>query len=205
MKRIIAAIAALIICVGASAQDGLGIIAGFTSSQVNIKESFNTKSVAGFRAGLAYNIPIAAGFALQPEVVYNVKGSLVSDTSGKVSDFTTKMQYVEVPLQLQYNLDLMLLKPFVFVEPFVGYALSGDTWISGSSKEDFKFDGDNLLARLEYGFSAGAGLCLFDALQLSVKYFWNMEDPKNYFKDVKDGFDSRRSFDGLTFSVGFFF
>lgn len=175
-----------------------GVTGGFTSSEMKMKD-VNDKSVAGYHVGVAYNLPLVSGLALQPQLQYNVKGM-------GLASFKTDIGYVELPVQLQWGLDLMLLRPYIFAEPFIGYAVN---WKASEDHTSLSGDLDlnKLNSRLEYGMSLGGGLEIFKRVQLSLKYFWNFEDcgMNNYFGLIKDSVAERKSFDGLAFSVGVFF
>lgn len=191
---------ALAMVISASAfAEGFGLVGGFTSSQLDIK-SVDMKSCAGFNAGVAYNIPLVAGLAIQPELLYNVKGSSLKDI-----DLKSQYGFVEVPVQIQWGLDLIALSPYVFAEPFVGYAVSG---INSLNKEKVKIDLDELKTKLEYGFGLGAGIEVMSRVQVSLKYYWNMEDfnsAKEFISSAADNLKERKSFDGLVFSAAIFF
>lgn len=199
MKKYLAILAALFLSVTTFAQSaGFGITAGFTSSQLKLKE-IDVKAAAGFNAGVSYRIPLMSGLVFQPGLTYNVKGSNWEEVKSQ-----SKLGYVEIPLQLQWGLDLVLLRPFVFAEPYLGYAVSGKKVLADT---ETKIDMDNLKTRFEYGFGVGGGVDLFDHIQVSVKYFWNVEDcnVNNYFGALSSRIKERRSFDGLMFTLGMFF
>lgn len=202
MKKIIVAALALLISVGASAE-GFGIVGGFTSSQMKFKD-LDLKSSAGIHAGFAYNIPLGLGFAFQPELIYNVKGfnwNDLNDGDGNAAWDKAKYGYVELPLQLQWGIDLVMLRPYGFVEPFAGYAVTGSKVINSQKA---KIDFENAKSRLEYGLGVGAGLEIMGAVQLSFKYFWNFENAQS-FDEVKNTVKDGKSFNGLIFSLGLFF
>lgn len=194
-----------------------GVIAGFTSSSSNAKR-WDANSMGRYHFGLTAQLPIALGFAIQPSVVYQAKGTKLNgkaetNSSENVPTMDTKVSYIEVPVQVQWGPDLMVLRPFVFVEPFVGYGLksktksmseSGDHYVNNS----FKKSG---LARWEYGASLGAGIDVWK-LQATIKYYWNFgslynESGKmsNIGSQIKDAFKDGRNFNGVTISVAFMF
>lgn len=181
MKKLIIALAAMFVALSANAQ--IGVIAGVTSTKTDIKSAYlDAENITQYHVGLAFKIPLAAGFSVQPALIYNVKGMKLADAAKSSiasyeADFKTGL--AELPVQLQWGFDLSGVKPFVFVEPFVGYA------VNQSSTKEFEnilnktttiedTDWDNVKNRLEYGFGAGAGVEIFDNIQLSVRYFWNM-------------------------------
>ena len=124
MKKLIVFAAALLVSATAFAE-GFGIIGGYTSSSMKMQE-MTFKSSAGVHAGFAYNVPLGIGFSLQPELIYNVKGyNWQGDKDAAALQEKAKFGYVEVPVQLQWGPDLLLLRPYVLAEPFVGFAVTG--------------------------------------------------------------------------------
>lgn len=191
----------------------VGVSGGFTSSSTSIKKVDN-KSVSLYHVGLTAEIPIAGGFAVQPSVLYQVKG-LSADKwddlgfSEIIGAFETKVGYLEVPVQLQWGPDLLAFRPYGFVEPFVGYRLGQST--NGDYADKLK----DRLKKLEYGLGVGAGIDVW-RLQLSVKYFWNFGNV--YDKDgnagavgetvkdaLKDAVNNGNNFNGIMASVAIFF
>lgn len=207
MKKIFAIAAALLVCVCASAQK-VGIVGGFTSSELKLKD-IKKSSVAQYHVGIAYNQPIALGFAVQPELIYNVKGTAF-DQIAVLKDFKTTVGYVELPVQIQWGVDLLVAQPYIFAEPYVGYAVSGNWKCKGGitdTKYSDSIDLSDLDSRWEYGFAIGFGVNAFERVQLSFKYFWNFEDCKldQYTEQLKESISERKGFTGLAISAGIFF
>lgn len=202
-------VAALAFCTDASAQhymsSRVGLIGGFTSSEAKIK-NVDTKSVSLYHIGLTAELPLGGGFAIQPSVLYQVKGASADNIGGmSVSDlgksFETKVGYLEVPVQIQWGPDLMFFRPYAFAEPFVGYR------ISTSDKEAAKAFKDEL-KKVEYGLGLGAGIEVW-RLQISAKYFWNFgkiyETGDTAGDTIKDAVNNGNNFNGIMASVAFFF
>lgn len=210
-------VAAFVFCADAAAQRynsaRVGLLGGFTSSSTSIKKVDN-KSVSLYHIGLTAEIPVFGGFAVQPSVLYQVKG-LSADKWGDfgfsemIGAFETKVGYLEVPVQLQWGPDLLVFRPYGFVEPFVGYRLGQST--NGEYADKLK----DRLKKLEYGLGVGAGIDVW-RLQLSVKYFWNFGNV--YDKDgnvgavgeavkdvLKDAVNNGSNFNGIMASVAIFF
>ena len=191
MKKLILALSALLLAVSANAQ--LGVVAGVTSTKTNLDEAYKdiaeTMNVDQYHAGLVYNLNLPLGLSLQPGLIYNMKGqSLASniDALGAKQDVTinTKTGYLEVPVRVAWGIDLGLFKPYVFAEPYLGYAINTETTTEikdaaaaeilnstmGTQLESKnEWDARN---RLEYGVGLGAGVRLLKFASLSVKYFW---------------------------------
>lgn len=173
-KMFMAAVVAVAFSVAASAQSGarFGVTAGFTSSDAKSVENFDFKSVAQYNVGVTCNLPLPFGLAIQPALLYQSKS--MNASAGAASSKTT-VGYLEVPVQVQWGLDLLLARPYVFAEPFVGVGLNTKTtgslggW-SASTDDNAGFD---VLKRMEYGVALGAGVDIWK-LQVSLKYFWNL-------------------------------
>jgi hypothetical protein len=206
MKKFFTIAAALLLCVCASAQK-VGIVGGFTSSELKLKD-IKKSSVAQYHIGIAYNQPIALGFSVQPELIYNVKGTSFDELKG-LADFKATMGYVEVPVQIQWGVDLLVAQPYIFAEPYVGYAVNGKWEVNDTLGIDpsGSVDMSDLDSRWEYGFAIGFGVNAFKRVQLSFKYFWNFEDGEigNYMDQLKDKISEKKGFTGLAISAGIFF
>lgn len=220
MKKLVfaaAIVAATVFCTDASAQRynsaRVGLMGGFTSSSTSIKNA-DSKSVSLYHIGVTAEIPLLGGFAIQPALLYQVKGMSAdkinsSSISESLGSFETKVGYLEVPVQVQWGLDLLAFRPYVFAEPFVGFRVGQNTKgeVAGTLKDDLK--------KVEYGLGLGAGVDVW-RLQLSVKYFWNFG--KIYDKDgnvgpivdnaknvIKDAVNNGNNFNGVMVSAAFFF
>ena len=220
MKKLVfaaAIVAATVFCTDASAQRynsaRVGLMGGFTSSSTSIKNA-DSKSVSLYHIGVTAEIPLLGGFAIQPALLYQVKGMSadkinISSIPESIGSLETKVGYLEVPVQVQWGLDLLAFRPYVFAEPFVGFRVGQNTKgeVAGKLKDDLK--------KVEYGLGLGAGVDVW-RLQLSVRYFWNFG--KIYDKDgnvgpigdtvkdaVKDAVNNGNNFNGVMVSAAFFF
>lgn len=203
----------------------VGIIGGFTSSSTEINtEDFakNFEGVQEYHVGLAFKLPLPLGFAVQPELLYQIKGAELSgviesaengeDLSAKGEEFETATGFAEIGLGLQWGLDLVALRPFVFAKPFVGVAVANfDNFGENTIKEGTDKTIENAKNALEYGFSAGAGLELLEHFQLSLEFYKNLgnlfdEGELNADVDAatKD-FAKLESYSGFKVTLGFFF
>ena len=193
----------------------VGVTAGFTSSSANPR-NWDASSLSRFHAGLSAQLPIALGFAIQPALLYQAKGtkfgSPVEEGVEATTDVNANIGYLEIPVQIQWGPDLVAFRPYVFAEPFVGYGLTAKARSSegGVSIKTNSFR-EAGLARWEYGLGVGAGIDIWK-LQAAVKYYWNFGSLyndsgklNNIGAQVKDAFKDRRSFNGVSVSLSFFF
>ena len=182
----------LLSAVSLHAQKGFGFKAGMNFNSMSdlefndLKQSVNRKT--GFPAGVLYQWDLPAGFALQPELLYVQKGGSVSDKG----DFT--MHYLQLPVNLQWGLNLVLFRPFVMVSPFLSYQISKDSNISG-----LKWDTE----KLGYGIGLGAGLDLWK-FQVSGKYNWDLGKASEFKWDGVDTFRGGKN-KGFELSLAFIF
>ena len=206
MKRIITfvAIAAASLVMASKAHAQFGVIAGLTTSKVSA-EIKDIKNSTLFHAGVTYKFDLGAGFALQPSIIYQVKGAKLGELDKATGgDFQLKSGFVEVPLGIQWGPDLMAFRPFVMAEPFIGYR------ISSNNKGSDSFSGwvKDAQSKLEYGFGVGGGIELASHIQVSVQWFKNLGNmfangatPNSTWSNVT----SVKNFQGLKFSLAILF
>ena len=202
MKRfltLVAAVAAsMILAAGAHAQ--FGFLVGLTSSSVKMASS---DAISLYHAGLTYKIDLPSGFAIQPAVLYQVKGANVGQLGTATDeDFKVKTGFVEVPLGLQWGPHLAAFRPYVFAEPFVGYRVSS----TDRGNESFQAWASQAKNKFEYGFGLGAGLEISDHLQLSVQWFNKLGTM--FSKPEETGTESLEkvnNFEGIKFSLAILF
>ena len=222
MKKVIIIAAAALMSSVAMAQVKFGPQVGFTSSSSNVKD-FDTKSVSLYQAGFTVQIPLGVGFAIQPALVYQMKGASLDKAveaggmEAQLQTLETKVGYLELPVQVQWGPDLGGFRPYAFAEPFVGVGINTDNTAKTLelAQEDKKAFKEAALKRLEYGLGLGVGIEVWK-LQLSARYFWNFgslydgtataEETANAVgQTVKAAFDEKKNFNGITVSLAFLF
>lgn len=225
-KFLLAGLAALLMGIGTQAQNigsaRFGVGAGFTSSSTAIKD-FDVKNVSLYHVGVYYQIPLLSGLSLQPGIHYQVKGATLDNMVGKgtwdakVGSLETKVGYLEIPVQVQYGLDLMFLRPYLFVEPFVGIGLNIDSStrenITGTVIDQVKDFAQATAKRVEYGLGVGAGLEIW-RFQISAKYYWNFgrfadertgeQKLEAMGNTIQQAYQGGNNFNGFTISLSFF-
>ena len=125
---------ALIVIMPAEAQFKLGIRAGANMSSLKFNKEVKSSNVAGFTGGVMAEFIIPGlGFGLDGAVMYTRRGSELKfsdivDAAGNVigsNKSTTKLDYIEIPVNLKYKLGLPLVKPYIFAGPSFAF-LVGD-------------------------------------------------------------------------------
>lgn len=128
--------------------------------------SESVRNYTGFNAGVAFSFDLPVqGMTIQPELNYVSKGSRYRGESpdGDRRNVLLRMDFVELPVNLQVGLDLILLRPYIMISPYIGYAVL-------KQPEAVDWSGIN---RFQYGVGIGGGVD-FWRLQLQIKYNWNI-------------------------------
>ena len=172
MKKLFVIVASLLLAANAHAQ--FGVIAGITSSSSTIEAAAaDVKNISQYHVGITYKLGFGNVFAIQPSLIYNMKGTKIADIASTKAEVDYKTGYLELPVQLQLGMGVgNAFRVYGFAEPFVGMAITNQ--ITGGESKTAEQTWDNVKTRAEYGFSLGAGLELIKHVQLSVKYFWNL-------------------------------
>lgn len=195
MKKLFVVLTALMFGIAANAQ--VGVIAGVTSTTTDInaaRDALKAGDITLYHVGLTTKMDLGA-IAIQPSLIYNVKGTQLSEVyeNGSTANYTAdfKTGFLELPVQLQIGLNLGGFRPYVFAEPFVGFAitnefskkveaLGADVVVEESdANNQWENIGTDVKDRLEYGVGAGVGIDLLNSLQISVRYYWNMGELYN--------------------------
>lgn len=215
MKKILTLLVA-VLATATVAHAQFGIIGGWTTSQLNTKDlKENFKGLDNFHAGIAYHAKLPLGFALQPELTYERKGATLQPSEDiYVGVSSSKSHSVELGLGVQWGIDLLVARPFVVAEPFVGYRFANQEQVSAGS---IQVDVDALTKalndaknKLEYGIALGAGVDIVRHVQLSVKWYKNLgplfnegklsDVGKTVTAAIKD-----KNYQGVKITLGIFF
>jgi hypothetical protein len=205
MKKFIVVIASLLIAVSAHAQ--FGIVAGVTSARNSVNDAVkDVANVTQYHVGVTYKISLGSLLAIQPSIIYNVKGATLKDfvSAGvPISSFEYKNGYIEIPVQLQVGFDLGLARIYGIAEPFIGYAISNSY---KANLAGFSFDWNrDVKDKLEYGVGLGLGVELIKHVQVSARYFWNLGSANTANLDTAISAVSNKGASGIIASVALLF
>ncbi|MGM9791514.1 MAG: porin family protein [Candidatus Cryptobacteroides sp.] len=195
-KLILTALAAAVFAINANAQ--LGLIGGVNSMSTDIESAIaEYQKIDTYHAGIVYKLNLPLGFSIQPGIVYNIKGQALETQLENLEEYSLnvnmKTGYLQVPVRVGWGFKVAFIEPFVFAEPYAGYAITTESKaeakttaeqaaleaaadlmnikLNTSNSDADKWAGRN---RLEYGVALGAGIELFDRLSVSAKYIWDM-------------------------------
>ncbi|MEQ8624654.1 MAG: porin family protein [Vicingaceae bacterium] len=161
------------------AQDGenkFGIKGGINFSNFHsTNDDINDQNLRfGYQGGLFFKFALTDFLAIQPELLYNTKGSEVDYNLGALGsgEITQKFGYIEIPLLAVVNLGQKLN---VHAGPYVAYMVNADVE-NNSNDNSFDFANDldpDEFERLEYGIALGAGF-EFDILKIGARYDYGL-------------------------------
>lgn len=218
MKKILTFLVA-VLATASVAHAQFGIIGGFTSSKTSIDTkniSENFKGVSLFHAGIAYKVKLPLGFAIQPALTYEMKGAnleQVKSINEGLSSLSTKAGYIQLGAGIQWGIDLLVARPFLLVQPFFGYQVTGSEKLNvlNASGEEYNNFFKTAKNKLEYGFELGGGVEVVKHIQVSIVWFKNL----GYLYDgdkitdvgaaVIGAYKDTKNYSGLKVSVGIFF
>jgi len=167
-----------------NAQVHFGLKAGLNFDNFKMKnvkiDPPTLKNSSGWQAGalLQFKVPVV-GLGVQPELLYTV-------CKTNIDQATNKIHYFEVPVNLQWGLNLLLVRPYLQGGPYFGYALKSDgTWF------------EDKINKFDWGIALGAGVEVWK-LQLSGRYQWGLQ---NVTKVTDFDLKNRR----FNLSLGFLF
>ena len=187
MKKLLSVLLALMVVSTLSfGQSKFGIKAGLnfnTLEDVTESGSVNQawKNQTGYHFGIAwqFKIPII-GIGVQPELLYSkVRTSFMEvnafaqpNNNGFIASNAilpplseVEIDYLTLPINFQLGLDLLILRPFIVVSPYISYALQKGGDLSNGDWDDVN--------RFNYGVGAGVGLDIWK-LQIMGKYNWGL-------------------------------
>lgn len=167
MKHLFPVILALVLSVTMASdvyaqKFGMAGGATFTSLQ-NVENS----SKIGWNAGATVQFKLPMGFSIQPSLLYNIK---VAQSAMAIGTADLTVDYLELPVGVQWGPDLLVFRPFLEVAPFVGYAL--DSNVSDNMLMTAGQWKTNYLNRLSYGLGLGGGIEVW-RFQILCRYSWN--------------------------------
>ena len=133
---------------------------------------------------------MGGGFVFQPGLAYQVKSTDIKkdDGSAVINSIKTSVGYVEADTQLQWGPDLMVFRPFVLVDPFLGYAVNtkakakgaADDASLGSTETAVK----DAVRKIEYGLGVGGGIDGVDHMRQPLQ---GRQDQRSVFQDRRYG------------------
>jgi hypothetical protein len=171
---------ALSISFSANAQVKFGVKGGLNitdlsgSAVEDVKSALSTYT--GFHAGVALQVGLPFGLAIQPEVLYSQSGVKLSKdlvpSIGNLGDVLAKLSVgsIQVPVAIQWGVKLGPVRPFVQAVPYVSFPVVTKLDLSALNM-NVNENLNKVFGSMDYGVGLGAGVDIWK-LQASVKYNW---------------------------------
>ena len=209
MKKLFVIIAIFASTMVAHAQ--FGVLGSLNLSKMNgVMNPVENKSSVLFGAGVLYKIDLGSGFAIQPALTYQLKGAEFREDVGALDNYSkSRAGFVELGLGAQWGPDLLAFRPYLFVEPFVGYGVNGyesqKLAQAEYSRKDVVTAARN---KMEYGVGAGVGVEIASHFQISWQLFRNMN--KLYQADkltagYQSPYEHLKNYQGMKVTLAFLF
>jgi len=200
----------------AQAQFSVGARAGFNLSNVYGADTGDSKWKPGFQIGVVGDYALSDAFSLQPGILFSTLGwkvdhssseTIMGETVNIAAKTTTNLNYIQIPVNAQYKLDLGSMKLLLQAGPYFGFGLGGklkgETIFDGKKEnidEKIKMGNDEVFKVFDIGLGAGAGL-QFGSVQIGLAYQLGFVNLNN----MSDIVDTKMYNHGLSLSVTYLF
>ena len=191
MKKLVITLGlVLVFAMSASAQDeGVGLTAKGFKAGLNMANvtgddaEGDLSSKMGFAVGVFFTYNFSPTFALQPEVLYTMKG--VTETALGI-DIDIKLDYIEIPVLFKFTFGQGTTKPCFFAGPAMAFLMSAKMEAMGESldiKDQTKSMDLGIVVGGGVDFAMGNGTMTFDG-----RYTMGMSsiDDTDYDEDIKN-------------------
>jgi hypothetical protein len=189
MKKLVLAILAFGSALTASAQSKttFGVSGGVNFAKIVVSLegssiSASTGSLTTFSVGVFADAPVGSNLSIQPGLYYTGKGGSQSE-SGETSKL--KLYYLQLPVNIVYNVPVSAGKLFFGAGPYAAYGLSGKQEATGESSVDVKFGSDvsSDVKRTDFGATGLVGFNFTNGLLLKANYDLGLSNilPTNEF------------------------
>ncbi len=155
-----------------------GVKAGMNVSSLSDDGSLEDQgSKIGFNAGVFANIPVGSMFSVQPEVLYSQYGDKYDQViAGNRYSYANHLDYITVPVMLQYN-----LIPNLYVEagPEFGFMVSAKNKAKNETNNDIISESGNYkdnFNTFNFGLGLGAGYYFTDNIGITARYVAGLTD-----------------------------
>ena len=150
-----------------------GIKGGLNLSSLTTDGNDEKNLKVGFHAGVYNKIALSETFAIQPELLYSIKGIKLNYDESGFADGESKfnLSYIDLPVKMVFNLSENLELQF---GPYVSYLVYANVDTDADVLNYFEIDSEDEIDRknfntLDYGLTAGIGFDL-DPIILGINY-----------------------------------
>ena len=174
MKKItIIILVSVLVASSAQSQVTLGARAGYNLT--NVYQKYENRSIkgllewkSGFQLGVLVDCALLDDLSVQPGIIFSQQGMKgYTELDGVKTKLTFNMNYIQIPVNIQYKSDSGNFIKLFQAGPYLGYGIGGkmkgENTIEGkpenfSEKIKFGTDNDADLKAFDFGLGVGAGL-----------------------------------------------
>lgn len=206
MKKVLLAVAGLMIAGVSFGQTKFGVVAGPQFSSYTLKggdEKETSDLLVGLRAGFTADLQLADEFYIGTGLLYSGKGGKIKDSDAKL-----KLGYLQVPINFLFKPEVGAGKLNLGAGPYVAYAVSGKL---KSGDESINIFSDEATAEGEAGYKRfDAGLGIVAGYELPVGLYLGIHADLGLINSVKkpeiaEDFDISSKNTSFGVNVGFKF
>ena len=117
------------------------------------------------------------------------------------SGYSVGLNYIQVPVNFQYKIDLSGPKLLVQAGPYLGYGLGGKTKVM-DIENSIKMGSDEAFKAIDYGVVGGVGV-QFGQIQIGAGYQLGLANIANTFQGLRNEKSIKNT--GLNFSLTYLF
>jgi hypothetical protein len=171
MKKIFIIVIALVMCsLVSQSQIRFGVKAGLNLANMVQKNDLidfgkDASMKLGFHLGATAEFSLTKEIAIEPGLLFSMKGFSYDNSGMK---FKTNINYLEIPINCMYKIDMRPAKVMIFAGPYIGYAFSGKNTsddpmfgpLGDQKEEDINIGSDkekDEIKALDFGINIGVG------------------------------------------------
>jgi len=135
----------------AAQQNMVGLKGGFVAAELtgDLEDDFSSRTGFGFGAFL--QVMVGPNWSIQPEALYLAKGASEDGGDGEL-----KVNYLQIPMLVQYHLPTPGISPRLFAGPSIAFEIGCDVEDGGVSADCDELDLNTKSA--DFGLVFGAGV-----------------------------------------------
>ena len=163
---------------------------GFNLSKLNYKDDlqgYNFNFRNGFKGGLFAEYNLVDLFSIHSEINYSMRGTeygvdetTLSGLTIPKHKFMQKLNYVEVPILVEYNLPInFILKPKIFIGPEIAFLLNAKIEYVENDVSIKEIEEDDTFKSTEYGVVIGVGTdynIFLGKFIFDVRYYYGLSN-----------------------------
>jgi len=191
LKKVFVAASIVILTAGyAHAQINFGVRAGVNLTNMKMsywESSIDGKMKPGIQLGIVGELEITKFLAIQPGLLFAQQGYINKKSfTGFSFEQTIALNYIQIPVNAIFKLDLNAVKLLGQVGPYFGFGINGKIKGDGHSEKITLGSGkDDYMKAFDFGFGLGTGV-QYRFFQAIIGYNFGLANIANTDDDMYD-------------------